>query len=192
MTTNPSLSPAPLYSVASPVPLSDTQNGEMGLNDTPQGLAKSGSVVFAIPGISDTKFVCVKLFAPSATTRCALAHNKSIAATTRLMQCITFMLVLIGFSSTEVFRAAASLPACKSLLQHLSCKLLVTRLDTGIPLVRPLRRAIPWKLPHSGDVRSYQLSMLSGSAGLDLRRVIRQEVARLHEVGRKNLAIRPR
>jgi hypothetical protein len=31
------------------VPLSDNQNGEAALNGTPQGFAKSGSVVFAIP-----------------------------------------------------------------------------------------------------------------------------------------------
>jgi hypothetical protein len=105
VTTSGMISPAPLYSVAKPVLLSETQNGEPELNDTPHGLAKFGSVVFAIPGISDTRFVCVKLLVPSACARFALAHKKSIAATTSLRYCIPVLLVLIGFPSTTLFRA---------------------------------------------------------------------------------------
>src|SRR5260221_6485812 len=50
--------PAPLYSVEKPVPLSEIQNGEVGLCTIPQGLTRCGSVTLATPGKSDTKLVC--------------------------------------------------------------------------------------------------------------------------------------
>src|ERR1017187_1793138 len=43
-TTSACFTPAPLYSVASPVPLSDTQNGLPPLSEIPQGLIRSASV----------------------------------------------------------------------------------------------------------------------------------------------------
>jgi len=53
------------------VPLSETQKGLVEEKAIPHGLTRSGSVVLATPGISDTKFVCVKLLVPSASVRCA-------------------------------------------------------------------------------------------------------------------------
>src|ERR1700687_3483201 len=105
VTTNGIMLPAPLYSVATPVWLSDTQNGEVGANDTPHGLTKFGSVVTATPGISDTRLVCVKLFeAPSASIRCALAATRTIAATTKTMRYKLFSIVFIGLTSCELLR----------------------------------------------------------------------------------------
>src|ERR1019366_6873254 len=43
-TTNPCFTPALLYSVAFPAPLSDTQNGLAALNEIPHGLIRSASV----------------------------------------------------------------------------------------------------------------------------------------------------
>src|ERR1700680_4462828 len=112
-TTNGILSPAPLYRVARPVRLSETQNGEVGPNDTPQGLTRSGSVVLASPGISDTRLVCVKLFeTPSASTRCALVATRTIAATTKTMRYKLFSIVVIGLTSCELC-GVASLFACE-------------------------------------------------------------------------------
>src|SRR5579885_3434923 len=42
-TTRPCLTPEPLYSVLTPLPLSDTQNGPPGANDMPQGFLSWGS-----------------------------------------------------------------------------------------------------------------------------------------------------
>src|SRR5205823_10635989 len=48
--------PAPLYTVTTPVPLSETQNGPpMGLNEIPQGLTRFGSRWFACPTKSETR-----------------------------------------------------------------------------------------------------------------------------------------
>src|SRR5216684_8264636 len=51
--------PRPLYSVETPLPLSATQKGEVGLNARPQGLTRFGSVKRATPAISETRFTRV-------------------------------------------------------------------------------------------------------------------------------------
>src|SRR5271166_5445957 len=53
--------PVLLYNVASPVPLSETQNGLVGEKDTPHGLTRLGSVHAARPGMSETRFCWLKL-----------------------------------------------------------------------------------------------------------------------------------
>src|SRR5438093_421794 len=54
-TTRAVILPTPSYSVPFAVPASDTQNGEVAENDTPQGFFRLGSVTRASPGISDTR-----------------------------------------------------------------------------------------------------------------------------------------
>src|ERR1700761_8003520 len=51
--------PEPLYSVARPLPLSETQNGEVGDMEMPQGLIRLGSITAAGTAPSDTRLVCV-------------------------------------------------------------------------------------------------------------------------------------
>src|SRR5262249_18645567 len=53
--------PAVLYSVETPVPLSETQKGLPALSEMPQGLTRWGSRFWATPGRSDTRFVCSTL-----------------------------------------------------------------------------------------------------------------------------------
>src|ERR1039457_6003659 len=53
-TISPCFTPAPLYSVAFPAPLSDTQNGLAALNEIPHGLIRSASVAL------DTK-ICLEV-----------------------------------------------------------------------------------------------------------------------------------
>src|SRR5262249_10114745 len=53
--------PWPLYSVATPAPLSATQKGDVELNPSPQGLTRFGSVKRATPSISETRFTRVKI-----------------------------------------------------------------------------------------------------------------------------------
>src|ERR1041384_266946 len=55
VTTNGTIAPAPLYSVATPVPLSATHHGLVALRASPQGLTRWGSVVAASPGTSETR-----------------------------------------------------------------------------------------------------------------------------------------
>src|SRR5437660_145359 len=50
--------PSPLYSVDTPVPLSETHQGLVGLCDRPQGFFRFESVKRAKPGMSETRFVC--------------------------------------------------------------------------------------------------------------------------------------
>src|SRR6266705_4885596 len=50
--------PSPLYTVATPVPLSETHQGLVGLCDRPQELTRFGSWNLAILGRSETRFVC--------------------------------------------------------------------------------------------------------------------------------------
>jgi hypothetical protein len=51
--------PAPLYSVATFAPLSDIQKGLIELDVIPQGFLRFGSVFVAIPGMSETRLVCI-------------------------------------------------------------------------------------------------------------------------------------
>src|SRR5579883_2064636 len=53
--------PAPSWIDAIPEPLSDIQNGPVGLKETPQGLIRFGSVTGAGTKPSETKLVCVKV-----------------------------------------------------------------------------------------------------------------------------------
>ena len=48
LTTRPCFTPAVLYRVDLPVPLSETQNGDVAPNEIPQGLIRSGSVALVI------------------------------------------------------------------------------------------------------------------------------------------------
>src|SRR5689334_18181759 len=48
---------SPEYKVALPLTLSETQNGLVGLNVMPHGLTRSGSVMLATPGRSETRLV---------------------------------------------------------------------------------------------------------------------------------------
>src|SRR6266567_1946834 len=50
--------PSPLYTVDTPVPLSETHQGLVGLCDRPQELTRFGSWNLAILGRSETRFVC--------------------------------------------------------------------------------------------------------------------------------------
>ena len=59
VTTRGTMLPVPEYSVASPVPLSDTHIGEVELRDMPHGFTRFGSVVLATPDVSATRFVCL-------------------------------------------------------------------------------------------------------------------------------------
>ena len=49
---------APEYSVETSVPLSATQAGVLGPNDSPQALTRLGSVTSAAPGMSATRLRC--------------------------------------------------------------------------------------------------------------------------------------
>src|SRR6266699_4451032 len=49
--------PSPLYRVDTPLPLSETHQGLVGLCDRPQGLTRFESVKRAKPGMSETRFV---------------------------------------------------------------------------------------------------------------------------------------
>src|SRR5437660_173631 len=46
--------------VETPAPLSETQNGPVGLAARPQGLTRLGSVFWAMPAMSESMFVCRK------------------------------------------------------------------------------------------------------------------------------------
>src|SRR5947209_8726577 len=56
LTTSPCLTPEPLYSVAVPVLLSETQNGVVGPKEIPHGLTSWASVLAAIPEMSEERF----------------------------------------------------------------------------------------------------------------------------------------
>src|SRR4051812_37063591 len=49
---------APLYSVVTSAPLSETQTGVLGPRDIPHALTSDGSVSWATPGWSETRFSC--------------------------------------------------------------------------------------------------------------------------------------
>src|SRR5215472_12701717 len=83
--------------VASPVPLSETQIGLMEEKAIPHGLTNCGSVVAATPGISDTRFVCVKLLVPSASVRCAPEVTRRIIPRASMMRIALCCLVAMGF-----------------------------------------------------------------------------------------------
>src|SRR5436305_11103908 len=62
VTTSPCFAPVALYSVVTPLPLSEIQNGEpvacpLVPKEIPHGLTSCGSVLAASPGMSDTRFV---------------------------------------------------------------------------------------------------------------------------------------
>src|SRR6266576_5985330 len=57
VTTNPWGVPAALYRVASPVPWSEVQKGDVAEKATPHGFLRLGSVLAARPGISETRLV---------------------------------------------------------------------------------------------------------------------------------------
>src|SRR4029077_10826056 len=52
---------APLYSVETSVPLSDTHSGVLGPCDIPQAFTRFGSVIAACPGWSETRLVWVNV-----------------------------------------------------------------------------------------------------------------------------------
>src|SRR5437867_8478134 len=58
VTTKGTASPAPLYSVETPVPLSATHHGLVELRASPQGFTKLGSVLAARLGMSETRLIC--------------------------------------------------------------------------------------------------------------------------------------
>src|SRR6266568_828801 len=57
VTTSATAVPSPLYSVVTPAPLSETQNGLVDEAVMPHALTRFGSVVCANPGMFDTRFV---------------------------------------------------------------------------------------------------------------------------------------
>src|SRR5882757_7217971 len=59
VTTRACLAPGPLYSVLSPVPLSEIHQGLLELRDSPHGLINCGSVTGATPDVLETRLVCV-------------------------------------------------------------------------------------------------------------------------------------
>src|SRR5512147_26190 len=59
VTTSDCATPAPLYRVESPVPLSAAHHGVVELRERPQGLTRFGSVNVAMPDWSETRFACV-------------------------------------------------------------------------------------------------------------------------------------
>src|SRR5258708_6262660 len=57
----------PSYVVALPDPLSETQIPLLSPNAIPHGFTRFGSVILAIPGMSETRLVCVKVGGRAAT-----------------------------------------------------------------------------------------------------------------------------
>src|SRR5579885_2342750 len=57
VTTSGWIFPLPSYRVESPVPVSEIQNGPIGLYEMPQGLTRFESVMGALPGRFETRFV---------------------------------------------------------------------------------------------------------------------------------------
>src|SRR6266851_6720647 len=74
--------PRPLYSVETPLPLSATQKGEVGLNARPQGLTRFGSVNRATPAISETRFTRVYTCSLSISPGTAPVPHSSASITT--------------------------------------------------------------------------------------------------------------
>src|ERR1700758_1619002 len=63
VTTSDCGTPALLYRVDSPVPLSETHHGPEGLIDSPHGFTRWASMLAAAAGISDVKFVMFTFWA---------------------------------------------------------------------------------------------------------------------------------
>jgi len=67
--------------VALPVPSSETQIPLLIPSAMPQGFTRFGSVVFAMPAVSETRFVCVNVGAASA----AFVRNRKAKAAVMTM-----------------------------------------------------------------------------------------------------------
>src|SRR6266568_7342923 len=59
VTTRGMAVPVPVYNVVTPVPLSETHHGLPELRDMPHGFTRLESVTAAIPGMFETRFVCL-------------------------------------------------------------------------------------------------------------------------------------
>src|SRR5262245_42810334 len=96
--------PAVLYSVDTPVPLSETQNGLPPLSAMPQGLTRWGSRFAATPGRSDTRFVCSTLPARRRRSSSASRLGRSAGAGRRRggLRCLSQ--VIIGYSFKPISR----------------------------------------------------------------------------------------
>ena len=66
------------------VALFDVHHGEVALAERPQGLTSAGSVATAVPGVSATRFVTLKIFEPAEPAcRAALADVAATIAAAR-------------------------------------------------------------------------------------------------------------
>src|SRR5262249_33235613 len=92
--------PAVLYSVDTPVPLSEIQKGPVGLSEMPQGLTRWGSRFAATPGRSDTRFVCSTLPARRRRSSSASRPGRNLGAGRRRGRTRCLSQVIIGCSFT--------------------------------------------------------------------------------------------
>src|SRR5262249_34359272 len=97
-TTSPCFAPAVLYSVATPVPLSETQKALVVLSELPQGVTSWGARVWATPGKSDTRFVCSTLPARRRRSSRASRVGRNAGAGRRRGRTRRLSQVLIGHS----------------------------------------------------------------------------------------------
>src|SRR5690349_17216197 len=73
---------APVYSVLSSVPLSETQIGEVGLAESPHALTRFGSVTSAWPGWSATRLVWTYELPAAAAALVPSAHSRPTPSAT--------------------------------------------------------------------------------------------------------------